>query len=102
MIVDAVVIIRNVNKKIKRLEIYSPKYEHGRPIFSITANYEGRPVKLVTGWNDIPLHESIKINGCDSQYGDKLVETVTLTRGMTIECVGDNNVYVCVPEVMIK
>jgi hypothetical protein len=102
MIVDAVVTVRNVNKNVKRLDVYSPKFQQGRPIFGLTADYEGRPVKLVTGWSDIPLSEPVRINGTESQYGDELTNKVTLTRGMTIECANDENVYVCVPEVMIK
>jgi len=102
MIVDAIVVIRNINKKVKRLDVFSPKFGTVRPVFSLSSAYEGRPVKFVTGWGDISIKEPMKINGSASQYGKELTTKVTLTRGMIVECGEDNNIYICMPEVMIK
>lgn len=100
MIIDAVVKIKGVSKNVNCVEVYIPRYKFGQPILTISGAYEGRPVKLITGWSDIKTESPVTING--SIIKDDHIGKCVLSRGMFLTSFGDNNVYVVVPETLLK
>lgn len=100
MIVDAIVRTRNIDNKIKRVEVYSPKFKFGTPIFILNEEFINRPVKLITGWSDIKIEIPVAING--GIIPDNQVGICQLTRGMFVTVFNDVNVYIVIPEVLIK
>lgn len=100
MIVDAIVKTKYLDKNSKRVEVYSPKYASGIPLLNLSKEYEGRQVKLITGWEDINIVEPVTING--SIIDPRLVGNCSLSRGMVLGCFGDDTVYVVMPERFIK
>jgi hypothetical protein len=100
MIVNAITVLKYINKNTKRIDVHTPKYPHAAPLISVGAEYEGKAIKFITGWADIPVSTPITING--SIIKDELVGKITLTRGMCVGCFGDSSLYIYMPEVLIK
>jgi len=93
VIIDAVVKKVQIDKDNQRLEVLSPKYSSGQPLAFLSTVDEGRPVKFITGWEDVlDKKKPFKINGGTIQDG--LIGNSTLIRGMTIEADGDNTIYI--------
>ena len=101
MIADANVKVISLDLKNKRIEIRSPKYSAGSPIVQLDAKYEGRPVKLITDWSDLPRGGSpVRINGCSAN--PRALFAVQLSRGTFIECSNDVTVYVVTSEAALR
>ena len=93
MIIDAVVKKVNIDKDHQRLEVLSPKYSSGQPLAYLPATHDGRPVKFITGWEDITnKNKPFMINGGIIQDG--LIGNSTLIRGMTVETTNDTTIYI--------
>ena len=94
MIKDAV--IKETSEKI---EVFSPKFRYGQPIFHLDKRYLGYKVKLVTEKVDIPTnYEVFVVNGVTvtkDQFGN-----MPFTAG-TFVAIG-NIVYVVVAEPLLR
>lgn len=99
MIVDAIVKVRNLDKDKKRIEVYSPKYPMANPLMVLNSMHEGKPVKFVTCWDDIPVKTPITFNG--SAIPDDIVCKCHIHRGVCVGCKDDDTIYIMMPERLI-
>ena len=95
MIVNATIKVKQIDKSTRKVEVYSPSFSHGAPLLTLPGQYEGVPVKLVTGWADIPQQTPMTING--GIINDSVVGKCQLARGMFLTAFGDSTVYVVTP-----
>lgn len=97
MIVDAIVKTRNINKNTKRIEIYSPRFQNGKPLMIIGSEHEDKKIKLVTCWSDIPQSPKMAINGCSMRSED--IGKCSLLRGMCVTCeIRNDTIYIVTHE----
>jgi len=99
MKVNAIVKVRSLGKIGKRVEVFAPRFKEGTPVISLHEMYKDLPVKLVTGWKDIPQDTPVTVNG--SIIPDDQVGKCPLARGMFLSSFGDNTIYVVVPAILL-
>jgi hypothetical protein len=100
MIADAIVKLKNIDKNTQVVEIYSQKFRFGKPILTLSSQHANRPVKLITGWDDMPkLELPVTING--GIVKEAVVGSCNLSRGMHISGFGDDTIYVVIAPSML-
>lgn len=99
MLVDAVTKKRNIDKNTSRIDVFNPRFKF-RALISLNIKYHGSSVKLFTQWSDIK-NKVISIN--DNKISDSTkMKDIPLVRGMIVVCESDENVYVYMPERLVK
>jgi len=78
MIVDA--IVKEIHGK---LEIFSPKFRHGRSIFILPMSFSNVPIKLVTEKSEIPVSRGMLLNNVP--ISRDLFNQTNIQRGMWVK-----------------
>lgn len=101
MIADAVVKEVTLGQDLSRLEVYSSKYQDGKPLAILPISLINSPVKFIEGWDDIIENtRPFKING--GEIPDDLIGNSTLVMGMQIQCKDDPAIYIVMSPVFIR
>jgi len=99
MLVDAIVLRRNIDNVSARLELYHPKAPQ-MVIGYLHIQHEGKSIKYITEWSDLPTGVPVKVNG--SPYPVDKVGKIPLARGAVVTCEGSETIYFVVSAIVLK
>jgi len=92
MIIDAV-----IKETPEKIEVFSPKFRHGRSIFILPTTCKGLLIKLVTKKSEIPISDSMHIDNVPVER--EYYERITIHQGMWVK--SDDTIYIVVNELLL-